>query len=345
MPNRQVRLLYIDDDPALGRLVQKALRRRGYEVEHHAHAEAGLERVRAGGIDVIALDHYLPSGTGLDVLEILSGIAEAPPVVYVTGSAETAIAVSALKAGAFDYVPKAVSEEFVELLASAIDQAMAKARLSREKERAEAEMREAKERAELLLGEVNHRVSNSLALVAALVRMQAKAVAEPAAREALSETEGRIMAIAGIHRRLYTSDDVRMVEIGDYVRSLIGDLESTMRTVGHGARVKLQVEPIEVATDKAVSLGVVLTELVTNAFKYAYPEQDDGEVRVQIARVADNRAQLVVEDDGVGWSGEGEIQGTGLGSRIVTAMATNLNSAVEYAREYGGTRVSLAFDL
>jgi two-component sensor histidine kinase len=336
MPRQGIRILYIDDDPALGRLVQKALGRRGYQVEHAETADLGLARLEQGGIDVIALDHYLPAGTGLDVLAPLGRRPGSPPVVYVTGSAETAIAVDALKAGACDYVPKAVAEEFLELLGSAVDQAVDKARLSREKERAEREMREAKERAELLLGEVNHRVSNSLALVAALVSMQAKAVAQPAAREALTETQARILAIAGLHR---------VVELGDYLGSLIEDLEASMKTIGHGARVRLDVENVAVATDKAVSIGVLLTELVTNAFKYAYPGQTDGEVRIRFLPLGDGRAELVVEDDGVGWSGEGEIQGTGLGSRIVKAMASNLGGRVVYDGQARGTRVSLTFAL
>ena len=87
-------------------------------------AKMGCRRIAQGGIDVVALDHYLTTGTGLDVLAALSAAENQPPVVYVTGSAETAIAVAALKAGASDYVPKTVGDEFLELLASAIDHAM-----------------------------------------------------------------------------------------------------------------------------------------------------------------------------------------------------------------------------
>src|SRR4051794_27426523 len=108
MSASETTVLYIDDDPALARLVQKALGRRGYRVEHAASAEDGLLRLDAGGIDVIALDHQLPTGTGLDVLQRLGQREMAPPVVYVTASAETAVAVNALKAGAADYVPKDV---------------------------------------------------------------------------------------------------------------------------------------------------------------------------------------------------------------------------------------------
>jgi two-component sensor histidine kinase len=345
MPNRTTRVLYIDDDPGLGRLVQRALGRRGYVVEHATSAEEGLARLDRQQVDVIALDHYLPSGTGLDVLAALGRRDVSPPVVYVTASAETSVAVDALKAGAADYVPKDIGGDFLELLGSAIDQAIEKARLQREKERAEAEVREARDRAELLLHEVNHRVANSLALVAGLVRMQAAALEDPVAKNALEETQARITAIAGIHRRLYTSDDVRFVEIDAYLRSLLDEFATAMASVGQEHSVRLLAEPIRIATDKAVSVGVIVTELVTNAFKYAYPESGQGEVRVRLNRTDEETACLAVEDDGIGWSGTGDARGTGLGSRIVHAMAKTLGSTVNYDSDAHGTRIVLHFAL
>src|SRR5579872_6523008 len=157
MTGRPIRILYVDDDPAFARLVARALTRRGYEVDHVATGEEGV--ARASGFDLVALDHHLPTGTGLDVLAALREIESRPPVVYVTAAEDTAIAVAALKAGAADYVAKTTDEGFFELLGSAVDQALEKARLQRERDRAEREMREAKERAEMLLHEVNHRVA------------------------------------------------------------------------------------------------------------------------------------------------------------------------------------------
>lgn len=74
MPNRKPHVLYIDDDPGLARLLQRALERHGYEFEHASNGETGLEIIRRGGIDVVALDHYLPTGTGLDILEKMTDL-------------------------------------------------------------------------------------------------------------------------------------------------------------------------------------------------------------------------------------------------------------------------------
>lgn len=342
-PPAPCRILYIDDDPGLGRLVQRGLQARGHSVELALNGEAGLARARAGGIDLIALDHHMPDQTGLDLLPALRALPEPPPIIYVTGSEDSRVAVAALKAGAVDYVWKDVQGQFRELLGEAVDTALRQEALRRDKERAEVAVREARDRAELLLREVNHRVANSLTLVAALARLQTNAVTDPAAKEALEEMQARISAIAGIHRRLYTSQDVEAVELDAYLSGLVEELQLAMKASGRDHAIRLQAEPIRLATDKAVSLGVVVTELVTNAYKYAYPGGSQGEIRVQVMREGPDTLSLAVEDDGVGWTGEGEAKGTGLGSRIIRAMASNLRSVLTYAPGRTGTRAVLSF--
>ena len=342
MPNRTPHVLYVDDDPGLARLVEKAMERRGYLYDHVNSGEEGLALIRQGNIDVVVLDHYLPTGTGLDVLGEIAALEDRPTVVYVTGSADTNVAVAALKSGATDYVPKTLSEEFMELLLTAIDHAIERVRLNRARVKAERDMLEARERAEMLLGEVNHRVANSLAMVAALVGLQANAVTDAEAKRALSETQARIHAIAGVHRHLYTSDDVRSVQVADYVKSLVEEIEASVQLEGQTATLKVLVEPFPMATEKVASLGVMLTELVTNALKYAYAGREAGEVRIHMSQ-RDELIELCVEDDGIGWTGSGKPQGTGLGSRIVKAMAHALAADVVYDTARGGTCVRVTF--
>lgn len=341
---RPVRLLYIDDDPALGRLVERSLGRHGFRVVHAPSGEEGLERLRLETFDAVALDHFMPTRDGLDVLADIQALAAPPPVVYVTGANEGRIAVAALKAGAADYVVKDVAGVFLDLLRTAVEQALEAGRLRRLKEAAEAEMRAARERAEMLLREVNHRVANSLQLVGSLVAMQQRGVADPAARAALAEVQGRIAAIAQIHRRLYTSEDVTSVEMDSYMAGLVAELEAALSASGRAHRLVLAADAVRIPTDQAVSVGVVVAELVTNAYKYAYPG-GSGEIRVRLGAAADGLT-LTVEDDGVGFQGAAaDRAGSGLGMRVVKAMLETLRSTFTIDPAHAGTRAVMRIPL
>ena len=201
----------------------------------------------------------------------------------------------------------------------------------------------ARERAELLLFEVNHRVANSLQLVAALVHMQTKTVTDESAKGALKETETRIQAISQIHKSLYTSGDVTSVALDDYLGVMLENLGVAMRNDGHTARLTSMLDPVVLPTDASISLGVVATELVTNAFKYAYPAGQPGDICVVLRKLSQGRAELVVQDDGIGLGGTLNPGGTGLGSKIIAAMATALKTNVEYINRRPGTAARLVF--
>jgi two-component sensor histidine kinase len=341
-----IRLLYIDDDRGLSRLVEKELGRHGYAVTCAPDGDAGLDLLiaRPGQFDAVALDHYMPGREGLDVLPDIIALTDPPPVVYVTGAQEGRIAVAALRAGAADYVIKDVSEDFTALLRNAVEEAVRRLRLQREHIESQEQVRLARDRAEAMLREVNHRVGNSLQLVSSFMSLQLRHLADEGARAALKESQARIEAVAHVHRRLYTSGDMSSVDMAEYLEGLIDELG---KSVGPGAGspdIKLEVEPMRVSTDQAVSLGVVVTELVTNAVKYAYAPGQGGEIRVILRTGSDGRALLTVEDDGPGM-GDGTPKGTGLGGKIISAMASGLRSAVEFDHGHKGVRARLAFDL
>lgn len=347
-------LLYIDDDPALGRFVQRQLGRLGHRVETVQDGDAGLVRLAAGGFDAVALDHYMPGRDGLDVLDAIRALPDAPPVVFVTGTSESRIAVAALKAGATDYVVKDVGGEFIELLEAAVRSAVAGVVLRREKEAADRAIVEARDRFEalaaerqVLMREVNHRVGNSLQLVAAFLHLQANGSASPETRDALNEANRRVLAIAQVHRRLYTSDDVKAVALDSYLSALVDDLRDSSDGSSPGNQLSLAATAVMIDADSAVTIGVIVTELVINALKYAYPG-GSGPVRVRLeAAGAADRYRLTVADDGIGKAEAGGARAgaasTGIGRTIIKAMASKLNTTVTYDGAEAGTRAVMVF--
>lgn len=339
--SQSYRLLYIDDDPALARLVQKDFVRRGYLVDLAPDGDEGLKALSIGQYDVCALDHTMPGRDGLEILPEILSREDAPPVVYVTGIEDSRVAVAALKAGAADYVIKDASGEFRTFLAKAVEDAIMRRRLEKANEAAQDEMKRERDRAEALLREVNHRVGNSLQLVASFVHLHRRQLGDSEAAEALAETQVRIDAIAQVHRRLYRSHDMRGVALDEYLDGLVAELSHSL-TNSKGLDLVLKAEPVFISTDQAVSLGVIVAELVTNAVKYAYPPEVTGEIRVIGELTAGRRVRLRVEDDGIGM-GDGSIKGTGLGGQILKAMAVDLRADIRFDSGDHGTRAILEF--
>jgi two-component sensor histidine kinase len=338
--DRRASVLYIDDDEGLRLLARRSLERRGYEVVTADGGEQGLALARDRAFDLIAVDHYMPAMDGLATLEALNAGGVQAPVVYVTGSEESRIAVAALKAGAADYVVKTIGDDFFDLLDRAFKAALDQVAMRRARDEAEAALLASNERLATLLREVNHRVANSLQLVSAFVHMQVAGVSDGAARSALADTQRRIAAIAQVHRRLYTSDDVEAVEMGSYLEALVGELEETWSTPGGCRTLLLSAEPVRLHTDQAVSVGVIVNELVSNACKYAYAADSSGEVRISLTR-DEGGLVLTVEDDGPGLVPGAKPTGSGLGGRIISAMAGSLKSTVQYDPAHKGVRATL----
>lgn len=204
------------------------------------------------------------------------------------------------------------------------------------------DLAQSRDRAEVLLSEVNHRVANSLAIVSSLVNLQMKAVDDPAAKDALVVTQERIFAISLVHKRLYESSDVRTVALSVYLSGLLDHLRTSLQSAHSGVVLTYAIEPVMLETDLSINLGVILTELVTNASKYAYPN-GAGEIRIKLHKLPQEYAELIVEDDGIGRSNGKPAKGTGVGSKIVNAMSQHLGAKFEYRDLAPGTAACLKF--
>jgi light-regulated signal transduction histidine kinase (bacteriophytochrome) len=188
---------------------------------------------------------------------------------------------------------------------------------------------------DVLMHEVNHRVQNSLQLVSAFLGMQARAVADPALTSHLTEAQARLSAVALVHRRLYRDDQVETVELSRYLDELMGDMRASLGTEW-GSALHVYLAPVLVPTDRAVDIGLITTELVINATKYAYP-RTTGPITVKLEQ---HRAhlRLIVEDQGRGKSDSGE----GFGSRMMNALVGRLDGELTFEDNQPGVRAILS---
>lgn len=190
---------------------------------------------------------------------------------------------------------------------------------------------------DVLLREVYHRVKNNLQVVSSLLSLQARALDDPGAVEALQACRQRVAAMARVHERLYQSTDLARIDLGAYLQELVGELSATY---GRGAQIHVDSDmaSVHVELERAIPCGLVLHELVANAFTHAWPDGGVGTLRVRLTSDAD-QLTLSVADDGLG----GELPDRGsLGVRLVRSLTRQLRGTLEQESE-GGTTWTLTF--
>lgn len=198
---------------------------------------------------------------------------------------------------------------------------------------------------EVLLQEVHHRVKNNLQIISSLMNLQIRQVDDGPALEALQDCRGRIEAIAVVHERLYQSDDYAKVPFSDYAESFV---RAIFRATGVGGRIQSQmaVEGIDLPVDTAITVGLIINELVTNAIKHAFPDGREGVIAVELAPHGVGQICLIVRDTGVGLAksdsevSEGAEQSMGM--MLVETLVEQLEGELSIDTN-GGTRFSIVF--
>ena len=199
--------------------------------------------------------------------------------------------------------------------------------------RAEADLRAALTQRDLLLREVYHRVKNNLQIVDGLLLMQSGAVKDPIARQALAGLRSRIYALGLVHAQLMASKNLETFDIAPFLHELAHNI---VAGAGDSAvRLVVEAEPVDVDLDFAVPVGLLVTELVTNSLRHAFPE-GQGTIRVSLARQAPGEVVLTVADDGRGATAADR---PGVGSTIVQGLAKQLSAKLSVVDKRGHTTI------
>jgi two-component sensor histidine kinase len=182
---------------------------------------------------------------------------------------------------------------------------------------------------QVLLREMQHRIANSLQIIASILLLKARAVTSEEARKQLKDAHQRVMSVAAVQQHLHASDDIDHIEVGAYLSQLCGSLADSMIGEGQPVVVKVVADNGMIASDDAVSVGLIVTELLINAIKYAFPITRIGS-RILVSYKIDGADwKLTVADNGVGKNTlTGETKSGGLGTAIVEALVKQLRATV-----------------
>ncbi|TXC67294.1 hypothetical protein FSC37_21145 [Piscinibacter aquaticus] len=198
---------------------------------------------------------------------------------------------------------------------------------------------------ELLLQEIYHRVKNNLQMVVSLLTLQARNTDHPQARAALGDSARRIRSMALVHEQLYQSGDLSEINFGSYIGQLIHQIESSHEDAAPRVRIRTEVAPVRLGIETAVPLGLIVNELVTNAYKHAFPDGRGGTIGLCLQPLPGGELELSVSDDGIGLPpGIDPAQFRSLGLRLVSMLAAQLGGELTLSRPpEGGSRFTLRF--
>lgn len=207
----------------------------------------------------------------------------------------------------------------------------------------QAQLAESLREREVLLQEVHHRVKNNLQVISSLINMQARQLSDKASRRALEECKTRVEAIALIHEKLYQSKDYARVPFSDYARGLAQNIFHTAGVSHSVIDLRVEIEGMALAVDKAIPCGLILNELITNALKHAFPDDRRGVVRVELRKEGATDVLLAVGDDGVGLPPNFDpSRSPTLGLQLIATLVKQLDGHLEVVNT-GGTTFSIVF--
>ncbi len=203
-------------------------------------------------------------------------------------------------------------------------------------------LRDALTQKSLLIREIHHRVKNNLQIVMSLLSLQAGQLKDPVARDALTQAQIRINALALVHRILHEIEDQTTIDLKRLLHELAHQITEGMRGENVGVKVREDMVERDVSGEVAVPLALFAVEALTNIYKYAYQPGQQGVVRIELSPVADGKLRLAISDDGKGFADRG--QKTGIGTRLIRTFGAQIGGVSALHSEPGqGTTVEVVF--
>lgn len=195
---------------------------------------------------------------------------------------------------------------------------------------------------ELLLKEIHHRVKNNLQTVSSLLNLQSEHIDDEAARAAVAAGQHRVQSMALIHQKLYQRENLAAIEMKEYLSQLGEGLLESFGVNDDQVQFKIEMEELELDVDSAIPIGLIVNELLTNSLKYAFPDEQKGEIVLLMDVEGEKSLSMTLSDNGIGASEEADPRGTSFGSQLIKLLTRQLGGKQEIL-EIDGFGVQFVF--
>jgi two-component sensor histidine kinase len=207
----------------------------------------------------------------------------------------------------------------------------------------EEQLEQALDDKDILMKEIHHRVKNNLMIMASLLNMQSRYIEDEVARDIFKDSQSRAKTMALIHEKLYQSKELKKLDVQDYMESLARDIYHAYIKDPQRIQLKLKVEKHMLDINTIIPLGLILNEILTNTFKYAFPGDSEGIVHIKFSKNEDKEFLLEVADNGVGLPPDFTLKKTGsLGMRLINSLTEQIKGEIDINSEQG-TQIRIKF--
>ena len=205
-----------------------------------------------------------------------------------------------------------------------------------ERKKAENKIAASLKEKEILLKEIHHRVKNNLQVISSLLYLQSKDINDTRASALFKESQSRVRSIALVHEWLYQSENLAQIDFFKYIKNIVNHLIRSYSINQANIKLNLKVKNIKLDIDTAISCGLIITELVTNSLKYAFPDDRKGEVIIRFQSFKDMECELIVGDTGIGFPSDFNLkERKSLGLRLVNELVAQLNGTIDIEVQRG----------
>ena len=191
---------------------------------------------------------------------------------------------------------------------------------------------------EILLKEVHHRSKNNMQLISSLIGLQSEKIKDNQALDLFRDLENRIQTMALIHQKLYQSQDISKVDFNEYIKALMSEIEESQGANSSGIEISINIKGISLNIQKSIPCALLINELITNIYKYAFPEGKKGKINIDFVQEKKGYYKLTISDNGVGLPKGLNIEKTDtLGLQLVDSLTKQLNGTIQIGKGKGAS--------